>query len=264
MKISSVHNKKILALRRLYKSKERKASNVFIAEGVKEVKRGFDSGFKPVAVYFSPDIFKGDIGTLLSGLDEETAVFELTEAVYRKVAYRDNTEGLLVLFEKKYYSLQDINIDDNSTFIVLESVEKPGNLGAVLRTAGAAGVDAVILTETKVDQYHPNVIRASIGAVFKIPVIVTNNTALLEWLKENNIKSYAAALPAYKDIYQADLKQKLALIFGTEADGLGDFWLENADCLITIPMTDMVDSLNVSVSVAVAVYETVRQKTQIS
>ena len=260
MLITSVHNKKILQLRKLYKSKERKAADIFIAEGVKEVERGVKSGFEIVSLYYCSEIFSGDIDVLLKDKSGTIPVFELEKRVYEKVAYRDNTEGILAVFKKKYYSLDDFASAVNSLFIVLESVEKPGNLGAVLRTADATGVSAVILTETKVDQYHPNVIRSSIGAAFTVPVVITTNAELKQWFEDNTINYYAAALPAYNDIYTLNFTGKIALIFGTESQGLSGFWLQERERIFTIPMSGIVDSLNVSVSVAVSVYEAIRQR----
>ncbi len=260
MIISSVHNKKILQLRKLYKSRERKLSDVFVAEGVKEVERGIKSGFEVVSLYYCPDIYSRNISELLRNTSTEIPVFELEKKVYEKVAYRDNTEGVLAVFRKKVYTLNDFVSDENSLFVVLESVEKPGNLGAVLRTADAANVNAIILTESRVDQYHPNVIRSSIGAAFTVPVVVTTNIELKQWFDTNNIGYYSAALPSYTNIYNVDMKKSIAVIFGTESQGLSSFWLKEKEKIFTIPMSGIVDSLNVSVSVAVTVYEALRQR----
>ena len=259
MKITSVNNQKILGLRKLYKNRERKASDVFIVEGVKEVSRGVSSGFSLKSIYYSPEIFNNDLDKIIGENIDGIDVFELDKKVYEKIAYRDNTEGIIALFDKKKYSLEELQITENDLFIVLESLEKPGNLGAVLRTADAAGVSCVILTESKVDNYHPNVIRSSIGAAFSVPVIISSNSKVKDWMKDKGINSFAAALPAYDNIYELNLKESTALIFGTESDGLSKFWLDNADHTYTIPMTGIVDSLNVSVSVAVSVFEAVRQ-----
>ncbi len=260
MKITSVNNKKILRVRKLYKNKERKESSLFVAEGVLEVLRGLEAGFDVDMLFYCPDIFQKNINEFLESYNCNFETFEVEKEVYKKLTYRDNTEGILAVFKKKIYGLEDIKVNDKSLFIVLESVEKPGNLGAVLRTADAASVDAIMITESLVDQYHPNVIRASIGAVFNTPVVLTNNEELSEWLKDNNIKAYSAALPAYEDIYSLDMTGKIALIFGTESSGLSDFWLENSTKNYTIPMRGIVDSLNVSVSVAISVFEAVRQR----
>ena len=261
LKRSSVHNKKILKLRKLYKSRERKTAGVFLVEGVKEVSRGINSGFQLDSIYFCKDIFKDDIQEFLNDNYEQVQIFELEKAVYEKVAYRDNTEGIIGLFKKKIFTFDNPDFSkDDKLFLVLESIEKPGNLGAILRTADAAGVDAIILTASKVDQYHPNVIRSSIGAAFTVPVIVASNKETLEWLKKNKIKIYSAALPTYKNIYEIDLKGNVAMVFGTESEGLSEFWLKNSTECYTIPMKGIVDSLNVSVSVAISVFEATRQR----
>ena len=260
MKITSIHNKKILHLRKLYKSRERKSSDVFLVEGVKEVLRGIDSGFLIDSIYYSPEILKQDVKEAFKLIPSDIEIFELDRKVYEKLAYRVDTEGIIALFKKKKYSLEEIDIGNESLFIILESIEKPGNLGAILRTADAAGVDAVILTETKVDQYHPNVIRSSIGAAFNVPVISSSNNRVAEWLSKNSIEVYSAALPAYVNIYNLNLKGNIALVFGTESKGLSDIWLEEDYKIFTIPMTGIVDSLNVSVSVAVSLFEAVRQR----
>ncbi|HHH55447.1 MAG TPA: RNA methyltransferase [Bacteroidetes bacterium] len=260
VKITSVHNKKILALRKLYKSRERKASDVFIAEGKKEVQRGILSGFELEKLYYCPTIFKNDLNDIDKLDFEKVDIYELDKSVYEKIAYRDNTEGILALFKKKTYGFDDIASDSKNLYIVLEAVEKPGNLGAVLRTADAAGITGIIMTNTKVDQYHPNVIRSSLGAVFTVPVVVSTNEDALRFFKENNIKIYSAALPSYKNLYELDLNQPVAMVFGTESNGLTDFWLQNNDENYTIPMNGIVDSLNVSTSVAISIYEVLRQR----
>lgn len=260
MKITSLHNQKILAVRKLYKSNDRKKSELFIAEGRKEVERGFLSGFKAKYVFYCSEITDSDtLEYILSGAIERPEVLNLDSAVYEKIAYRDKTEGILALFYKKTFKLEQILPGENDVYLILESVEKPGNLGAILRTADAAGIKGIILSESKIDQYHPNVIRASLGAVFRIPVVVSENEPVVEWLKQNNIKSMAAALPSYNNIYGVDMKGNIAFVFGAEAEGLSEFWIKNADKLFTIPMQGIVDSLNVSVSVAIAVYEALRQ-----
>ncbi len=260
MKITSINNRKVLQIRKLYKNRERKDSNLFIAEGVLEVSRGLEAHFDVEMIFYCSDIFQKDINKFFAKYNHQFELFEVEKNVYKKLTYRDNTEGILAVFKKKIHNLRDLKVGRDSLFIVLESVEKPGNLGAVLRTADAAGVDAIILTKSLVDQYHPNVIRASIGAVFNVPVILTDNNELNGWIKDNDIKAYAAALPAYQDIYSLDMKGSTALIFGTESNGLSHFWLDNSTKNYTIPMKGIVDSLNVSVSVAVSVFEAIRQR----
>ncbi len=263
MKISSINNKRILNLRKLYKNRERKKAEVFLVEGFKECIRGLRSPFEVESIYYCPDIISdSQWGEIEATLSKDVEIFELDKSVYEKLAYRQDTEGVIALFKKKHFSLDNLfKKNHQHLFVVLEGVEKPGNLGAVLRTADAVGVDAIFITESKVDQYNPNVIRASLGGVFTIPVISTTNSELKEWLKLNYVKSYAAALPSYSNIYDLNFKEDIALIFGTESTGLDDFWLHHADTTFTIPMQGIVDSLNISVSVAVGVYEVLRQRT---
>jgi TrmH family RNA methyltransferase len=262
MKITSIHNQKILVLRQLYKNNERKNSDAFLAEGKKEVLRGINSGFDVISVYYSSEILSDKEFTeiISSFINTDKELYDLDKKVYEKIAYRSDTEGIIALFKKKQFSLDEIKVANKDIFVVLEAIEKPGNLGAVLRTADAAGVKAVVLTETKVDQYHPNVIRSSLGAAFTIPVIISTNENVKAWLDVNNVNIYSAALPAYKNFYEIEMKQKTALVFGAESQGLSDFWLKNSTEIFTIPMTGIVDSLNVSVSVAIALYEAVRQQ----
>jgi len=261
MKITSIHNQKILALRQLYKNNERKNSDVFLAEGQKEVLRGINSGFDVIAIYYSSEILdEKDFTAIFSTLKKEIAIFDIDKKVYEKIAYRTDTEGVIAMFKKKQFSLEQIKVGDKDIFLILEAIEKPGNLGAVLRTADAAGVKAIVLTESKVDQYHPNVIRSSLGAAFTIPVISSSNENAKAWLYKNKVNIYSAALPAYNSLYEIDMVQKTALVFGSESQGLTDFWLNNSQQNFTIPMTGIVDSLNISVSVAISLYEAVRQQ----
>ncbi len=260
--IASTHNQKILALRKLYKSRERKKSNLFLVEGIKEVSRGLQSSFEPVAIYFCPKIIPSTVwDKIYSSLPGGVEIYALEKAVYEKIAYRENTEGILAAFRKKEYRFEDIyRQEKKQIFVVLEGVEKPGNLGAILRTADAVGVDAIFLTEGKVDAYHPNVVRASLGGVFTVPVLSSSNTDLYARFRHYNIQTYAAALPAYRNMYELPMQETTALIFGTESTGLQDFWIQKADETYTIPMQGIVDSLNVSVSVSVSLYEALRQR----
>jgi TrmH family RNA methyltransferase len=262
VKITSINNKRILILRKLYKSRERKKADSFLVEGYKECIRGIRSSFEVESVYYCPDIIsKEHWNNIQPLLNKNVEIIELDKNVYEKLAYRQDTEGIIALFKKKKFNLEELfRKKKKLLFVILEGVEKPGNLGAVLRTADAVGIDAIFLTETKVDQYHPNVIRASLGGVFTIPVISLSNKEVKDLLTSKKISTYAAALPSYHNMYDLDLKESIALIFGTESTGLDNFWLQNADTTYTIPMQGIVDSLNISVSVAVSIYEVVRQR----
>jgi TrmH family RNA methyltransferase len=261
MIITSIHNQKILALRKLFKSSERKNSDVFIAEGKKEVTRGILSAYEIIGLYYSSAIIAQEsLDSLLTLVHNNTEVFDIDKTVYEKLAYRDNTEGIIAVFKKKIFTLNDFLIGGDDIYLILEAIEKPGNLGAILRSADAAGIKGIILTQSKVDQFNPNVIRSSLGTVFRIPVVITSNEDVCDWLKKNNIKSFSAALPSFKDLYDLDLKGNIAMIFGSESSGLSEFWVKRSDEVYTIPMRGIVDSLNVSVSAAISVYEALRQR----
>jgi TrmH family RNA methyltransferase len=189
-----------------------------------------------------------------------TVFIKITKQVFDKLAYRENRDGLIALVQATYKSLADIKLSANPLIIVLESIEKPGNLGAILRTADAAYVDAVIVCDKKTDIFNPNVIRSSLGCVFTNQVVTCSADECLTWLEEKKIKSYAAALTATKFYHQADFKNASAIFMGTEADGLSDTILNNANQQIKIPMSGKIDSLNVSTSCSIIVFEAKRQR----
>ena len=188
-------------------------------------------------------------------------IVHVSKEVYAKVAYREGTEGVIAEVRWKERALADLLPKGHAPLImVLESVEKPGNLGAVLRSADAAGADGVILCNPLTDLYNPNLIRASIGAVFTVPVVACTSDEAIAWLKENNIRILTAQLQDSAPYYDVDMTCGTALVMGTEATGLTDAWRQAADAHILIPMLGRLDSLNVSVSAAILLYEAVRQR----
>jgi TrmH family RNA methyltransferase len=197
---------------------------------------------------------------LIRILDKETTVYEITVPVFEKMAYRENSDGIIAQVVSKFMTLENLELRSDPLIIVLEKVEKPGNLGAVLRTADAAEADAVLVCDPLTDIYNPNVIRSSIGCVFSMQVVCCSSQEALGWLKQNKIKSYAAALTAKKWYHENDLSGAVAIVLGTEADGLSEFWLSKSDDQIKIPMLGTIDSLNVSNATAVMVYEAMRQR----
>ena len=194
------------------------------------------------------------------GKCQEPQVFELSKAVYEKVAYRGGTEGVIAEVRARYPGLEDLKLKARPLVMVLESVEKPGNLGAVLRSADAAGADAVIICDPLTDLYNPNLIRASIGAVFTVPVVCCTSAEAIAWLKAGGIRILTAQLQDSAPYYDVDMTCGTAIVMGTEATGLSDAWRKAADAHILIPMLGRLDSLNVSVSAAILLYEAVRQR----
>ena len=187
-------------------------------------------------------------------------IIEVPKDLYEKIAYRGGTEGVIAEVMARELSLQELRLRENPLVVVLEGVEKPGNLGAVLRSADAAGADAVLVCDPLTDLFNPNLIRASIGAVFTVPVACCGSGEAIKWLKNNNIKIYTAQLQDSSWYYDTDMRGGTAIVIGTEATGLTDGWREAADAHIRIPMLGELDSLNASVSAAILLFEAVRQR----
>ncbi|MBO4434922.1 MAG: RNA methyltransferase [Bacteroidales bacterium] len=188
------------------------------------------------------------------------AIIEIPEELYRKAAYREGTEGIIAEVEVKELSLNDLSLPENPLIVVLEAVEKPGNLGAILRSADAAGADAVIVCDPLTDLYNPNLIRASIGAIFTVPTVAASSEEVIPWLKAKGIRILTAQLQDSELYYHTDMTCGTAIVMGTESTGLSGKWREAADAHIRIPMLGRLDSLNVSVSAAILLFEAVRQR----
>ncbi|MDH8701145.1 TrmH family RNA methyltransferase [Dysgonomonadaceae bacterium PH5-43] len=260
-RITSLQNPRIKNITKLLsKAKERKSQNVFIIEGARELSLAIAGGYSFEEVYVCSELFANtDYPTVLENIPSEV-VFEISEAVFSKIAYREASDGVIALAKPKKHSLDNLSLPNNPFIIILESVEKPGNLGAILRTADAAKADAVIICDSLTDIYNPNVIRSSVGCLFTVPVGVASNEDTLSFLKKHNIESFAAELNAAQWYQETDYTKSCAIVMGTEADGLTDFWLSNANKRIKIPMRGVIDSLNVSVSAAVITFEAMRQR----
>jgi TrmH family RNA methyltransferase len=252
-KITSLQNDKVKNLVKLQKSSERKSQNLILIEGWREINQAIDKGFEIEAFYLNDN--KIEEINRISG-----KVFLLAPQVFEKVAYRENTEGVIAVAKPKFHSLDTLKLRKNPLLIVLESVEKPGNLGAVLRTAEASAVDGVIVCDPLTDIYNPNVIRSSLGCVFSVPVVTCKNQETIDFLRQEKIQTFAAALSASKRYDRVDFTVPSAIILGTEATGLTAEWMKAADEKIIIPMLGSHDSLNVSVSAAILVFEAMRQR----
>lgn len=258
--ITSLQNPAVKNIVRLSKSNERKEQQLFVLEGARELSLALQSDYKVETVYLCREMFAHSKYPGLLDLLPAKIVFDISPAVFGKIAYRENSDGIVALARPKLHRLSDIHLSDNPFIILLESVEKPGNLGAVLRTADAAAVDAVIICDPQTDLYNPNVIRSGVGGLFTVQTAVCTSEEALTWLQQHQISIYAAELQA-ADFYQdIDYRQPSAIVMGTEADGLTHFWLENATRRIKIPMLGRIDSLNVSVSTAVITFEAMRQR----
>lgn len=258
--ISSLQNARIKNIIKLSKHKERFLQNLFIIEGARELMLARAGGYVIKEVYVCTDLFsRTDYPNVLEGIPEDICC-EVSLTVFEKIAYRSGSDGLLVLAEPKRHSLVDLNLPVNPFVIVLEAIEKPGNLGAILRTADAAKADAVIVCDPNTDLYNPNTVRSSVGCLFTVPTAICSSADALRFLSERNIGVFAAELKASQWYHETDFTFPSAIVMGTEADGLTDFWLTNADARIKIPMRGLIDSLNVSVSTAIITFEAMRQR----
>ena len=239
--ITSVQNariKHVVALQQ--KSSLRREEGLFVVEGQREIEHCRECGYEIVEEYV---------------LNKN-----VTPQVYEKMAYRGSTEGMIAVAKCKDHSLARLQLKENPLIVILESVEKPGNLGAVLRSAEASGVDAVIVCDPLTDMYNPNLIRASIGGVFSVPTAVCTSQECIAFLKERDIKILTAQLQDSYEYYDYDMRPATAIVMGTESTGLTDQWRQAADAHIRIPMLGRLDSLNVSVSAAILMYEALRQR----
>lgn len=252
--ITSKTNPKIKNVVKLQKSSVRREQNRIIIEGKREIERAVACGFVVDTLFVCNEILKESIDIKAS------LVEEVSLEVFEKIAYREGSDGLLAVAIPKYADLKDFKPKKNPLIIVLETVEKPGNLGAIMRTADAAGVDAVIIADPRTDLFNPNAIRASIGTIFSVPLFACSSEECIEWLKSNSIKIYCTYLKASIDYLEADFRKGSAIVMGTEATGISDIWVEAADQNLIIPMNGIADSLNVSVTTAIVVFEAIRQR----
>ena len=260
MHISSLQNPVIKNVVKLSKSKERKEQQLFVIEGARELSLARAGGYQVESVYVLRDMFaKTKYPDVLAGIDD-SRIFDISQAVFEKIAYRENSDGIIALAKPKLHSIEQLRVSENPFVIVLESVEKPGNLGAILRTADAAAVDAVIVCDPQTDLYNSNVIRSSVGTVFSVQTAVCSSQEAFDWLERHHIASFAAELQASEFYQTVDFRGPSAIVMGTEADGLTDFWLRHAKKRIKIPMRGKIDSLNVSVSTAILTFEAMRQR----
>lgn len=256
--ITSFQNSKVKQALGLEKSRERKKQQRFLLEGFRELGLALKGGFIPTTVFFDPEQI--DVPTLKdAGLNEQVLI-PVQQNVFAKMAVRAETAQVVAVMPVRDNILQNLKLSEKPLILVVESVEKPGNLGALLRTADAAGLDAVIVCDPLVDFYNPNVIRSSVGTVFTCPVAAASSAETIAWLKNKGIKIYCTHLVAAKPYTLIDFTQPAAIVMGTEATGLSDQWPEQSDENIIIPMRGMIDSMNVSAAAAVVVFEAVRQR----
>lgn len=258
--ISSKQNPKIKNLILLQKSNERKKQNIFLIEGEKEIEKAINTGYELEALYYCTEIISEENISRLFKKKLPTQLFEVSKDVFDKIAYRQDSGGMVLTARPQAHIFSSLSLSDNPLILVLEGVEKPGNIGAIYRTADAAGVTAVIICDQGTDLYNPNAIRASLGCVFTVPTVICTGQEAVHWLQQQNITIYASYLKAADHYHKADFTKPSAIVMGTEATGISDLWVEASYKNIIIPMKGQADSMNVSTATAVLVFEACRQR----
>jgi RNA methyltransferase, TrmH family len=256
--ITSHQNPKIKSILSLDKARERKNQNVFVIEGIRELSLALEGGYSIKSIYFCPSIISED--QVVKLVNNANVLVPVDKSVFEKIAYRETTGGIIAVAEQRKHTLSGIKLTANPLLLVVESVEKPGNLGALLRTADAAGLDAVIICDPQTDFYNPNVIRSSVGCVFTNQIASASSDETIQWLRENHIAIYCTYLQASNPYHLTDFSKACAIIMGTEATGLSDAWIKSAAANIIIPMQGKIDSMNVSTAAAVVIFEAKRQR----
>ncbi len=261
--ISSVHNPLIKEIFQLQeKSKARKKSGLFVIEGMREIEIALKNDYQIEQLLCCFDLINQNyFETFRTKISEKTQFISISKEVYQKIAYRESTEGIIAITNVKTHRLEEIKLPENPLIIVLESLEKPGNIGAILRTADAAKVDAVFIANPKTDLYNPNIVRSGVGAVFTNKIAMADSEEIIKLLKNKNIPIFSAILQEAVPYYSVDYSKGAAIVMGTEATGLSNIWRAESDANIIIPMEGQIDSMNVSVATAILIFEAKRQKT---
>jgi len=261
-KITSLQNPRIKQLVKLRDRRDRDDAGLFLVEGYREVRRALEKNVRLTELYFSPDWFLGENEPALIEQARQSGaqLFELSKEAFAKCAYRDRPDGLLAVAPQWKHVLADLKLGPQPFLLVVESIEKPGNLGTILRSADAAGVDGVIVCDAVTDIFNPNVVRSSTGVLFSVPIVVADSATVHAWLKGKGIRA-AATTPHTTNIYTGtDLRGPLAIVMGSEQYGLSEFWMKGSDVLVRIPMAGQADSLNVAMATIITLFEAVRQR----
>ncbi|MBK8601526.1 MAG: RNA methyltransferase [Flavobacterium sp.] len=257
--ITSIQNPFIKSLVQLQeKAKARKQSGTFLIEGQREIELAIQGGYELDTILFFPDLI--NLTQINKITNQQIPLIEINKEVYQKLAYRDTTEGILALARTKSMQLSDLKLSDNPLILIAEAPEKPGNIGALLRTADAANLDAVIIANPKSDMYNPNIVRSSVGGLFTNQIATGTTEEIIKFLQQHKINFYSATLQNSTSYHTQDFTQPTALVVGTEATGLTQEWRDQATQNINIPMQGAIDSMNVSVAAAILIFEAKRQR----
>ena len=262
MKIESIHNPRVKNIVKLRQRAFRDETGLTVIDGLREIRLSLQSKLSIEEAYICPKYFGTQGQNDLVGKLKKRGVtiFEVGEKVFAKMAFGDRKEGVIAIGRPMLKKILQLRLKKHTLLVVLDHVEKPGNLGAILRSCDGAGVDAVIVCDPRTDIFNPNVIRASCGVLFALPIFQDDSDTVAQFLKSKNIQICAATPCAQRDYTGIDYKKASAIVFGSEQKGLDDLWLKKADVTLSIPMKGEADSLNVSVSTAIVIYEALRQR----
>jgi len=260
-RIASPQNARIKRVVKLRRRRQRDRQSLTVIDGTREIGRAIDCGIEIVELFICPEQLTSTGTELLEQIDPDSPPrFEVSSALFEKMAFGDRAEGLVAVAVVRECGLTDFQIESSAAVTVVEGVEKPGNLGAILRTADAAGIAGVIVADGRTDLYNPAVIRASLATVFSLPICSATAPETLAWLRTTQRKMFAARVDATLDYTAVDLRGPSALILGSEADGLTSLWNEDDVTAVRVPMCGAAESLNVSATAAVLFYEALRQR----
>lgn len=266
--LTSSHNPRIKEALHLRDRRARDKTGKFIIEGYRELLRASNANFPIQEVYICPELFLGENeGALIKELQSRGAqIFSCTATLFQKISYRDRPDGLIAIASQQHQSLEDLRKhlkgNQNPFLVVAEAIEKPGNLGTILRSSDAVGLDGLIVCNKCTDIHNPNVVRASVGTLFTVPVFEAKSEDTIEWLKQSKIPILAATPSAKKQFTEVDMSGPLAIAVGTEQLGLSELWMTQADLQVCIPMCGVADSLNVAMATTLLLYEALRQRRQ--
>lgn len=261
-RITSLQNPRIKQLVKLRDRRPRDEAGVFLVEGYREIRRALEKSIPLQELYISSDWFLGENEPALiqQAAAAGAQIYELSKEAFAKVAYRERPDGLLAVAPQWKRSLSDLVLRPDAFLLVVEAIEKPGNLGTILRSADAAGVDGVIVCDPVTDIFNPNVVRSSTGVLFSVPVVVSESEPVRSWLREREIRAVATTPAATQLHTEADLRGPLAIVMGSEQYGLSEYWLKESDAQVRIPMAGQADSLNVAMATIITLFEAVRQR----
>lgn len=264
--ITSPQNPRVKQVLRLRDKRERDESHLFLIEGYRELLRASEVNWEIDYLIVCRELFLGsNEESLIHCIAQQGAkVLSMSQPIFSKISYRDRPDGLLAIARQKHLTLEDLSLRKCKSkypfYIVAESIEKPGNLGTMLRSSDAVGLDGFILCDPRTDIYNPNVVRASIGTLFSVPVVYADGPKAIDWLKSNQIALLASTPSAKVDFTEADMNRPLAIAVGTEQLGLSELWMKEAQLQVSIPMRGVADSLNVATATTLLLYEALRQR----